>query len=96
MCETLDLSFSNSGQLNKIIDEKLPGQPRFQHDEVFIAGEVFELYSRDIMECLEALWVLRHGRDVHPTWVKSSIETLSNTRRGSWDSEYKGKVRRGL
>ena len=25
--------------------------------------------------------VLRHGRDVHPTWVKSSIETLSNTKR---------------
>ena len=24
--------------------------------------------------------VLHHGRDVHPTWVKSSIETLSNTR----------------
>ena len=38
--------------------------------------------------------VLRHGRDVHPTWVKSSIETLSNTR--VWGSEYKGKVRRGL
>ena len=38
--------------------------------------------------------VLRHGRDVHPMWVKSSIETLSNTMvRGS---EYKGKVRRGL
>ena len=40
------------------------------------------------------LIVLRHGRDVHPTWVKSSIETLSNTR--VWGSEYKGKVRRGL
>ena len=25
--------------------------------------------------------VLRHGRDVHPTWVKSFIETLSNTKR---------------
>ena len=25
--------------------------------------------------------MLRHGRDVHPTWVKSSIETLSNTKR---------------
>ena len=24
--------------------------------------------------------MLRHGRDVHLTWVKSSIETLSNTR----------------
>ena len=22
--------------------------------------------------------MLRHGRDVHPTWVKSFIETLSN------------------
>ena len=26
--------------------------------------------------------VLRHGRDVHPTWVKSSIETLSNNGSG--------------
>ena len=24
--------------------------------------------------------LLRHGRDVHPTWVRSSIGTLSNTR----------------
>ena len=38
--------------------------------------------------------LLRHGRDVHLTWVKSSIKTLSNTR--VWGSEYKGKVRRGL
>ena len=38
--------------------------------------------------------LLRHGRDVHPTWVKSSIKTLSNTR--VWGSEYKGKVQRGL
>ena len=27
-------------------------------------------------------FLLRHGRDVHPTWVKSSIETLSNTKGG--------------
>ena len=38
--------------------------------------------------------VLRHGRDVHPTWVKSTIETLSNT--GVQGFEYKGKVQRGL
>ena len=25
--------------------------------------------------------LLHHGRDVHPTWVESSIETLSNTKR---------------
>ena len=33
--------------------------------------------------------VLRHGRDVHPTWVKSSIETLSNTR--VWGSGVQGQ-----
>ena len=25
-------------------------------------------------------FMLRHGRDVHPTWVESLIETLSNTK----------------
>ena len=30
-------------------------------------------------EATNAAMVLHHGRDVHPTWVKSSIETLSNT-----------------
>ena len=39
----------------------------------------------------QARKVLRHGRDVHPTWVKLFTETLSNK-----GSEYKGKVRRGL
>ena len=29
---------------------------------------------------MESLELLRHGRDVHPTWVKSSIETLNNTK----------------
>ena len=38
---------------------------------------------------LEASAVLRHGRDVHPTWVKSSIETLSNTR--VWGSVVQGQ-----
>ena len=33
--------------------------------------------------------VLRHGRDVHPTWAKSSIGTLSNTR--VWGSVVQGQ-----
>lgn len=43
-------------ELNKIIDEKIPGRPKFQRREVVVAGESFELYSRDIMECVRALW----------------------------------------
>ena len=35
--------------------------------------------------------VLRHGRDVHPTWVKSSIETLSNKGLGVLSTRAKSK-----
>ena len=31
-------------------------------------------------------YMLRDGRDVHPTWVKSSIETLSNKSLGFWST----------
>ncbi|KAJ7501623.1 hypothetical protein B0H11DRAFT_1908057 [Mycena galericulata] len=54
--ESLDLSYGTSLQLNKIIDEKLPGRPKFTRSEVVVNGEVFHLYSRDILECVRALW----------------------------------------
>ncbi|KAJ7864581.1 hypothetical protein B0H14DRAFT_3084418 [Mycena olivaceomarginata] len=43
VAQALGLSYRNSVELNSIIDEKLP-------------GEVFELYSRDIIECIRALF----------------------------------------
>ncbi|KAJ6619584.1 hypothetical protein B0H10DRAFT_1946637 [Mycena sp. CBHHK59/15] len=54
--ESLDLSYGTSAQLNKIIDEKLPGRPKFTRSEVAVNGEVFYLYSRDILESVCALW----------------------------------------
>ncbi|KAJ6559035.1 hypothetical protein B0H10DRAFT_1846098 [Mycena sp. CBHHK59/15] len=54
--KSLDLSFGTSAQLNKIIDEKLPGRPKFTWLEVVVNGEVFHLYSRDIIECVRVLW----------------------------------------
>ncbi|KAJ7133963.1 hypothetical protein C8R43DRAFT_1132985 [Mycena crocata] len=56
VCESLDLSYKTSLHLNKIIDEKLPGRPKFTRSEVVVNGEVFYLYSRDILECVRALW----------------------------------------
>jgi Plavaka transposase len=50
------LSYKNSDELNKIIDNKLPGQPQFQHHEVVQSGEAFEFYLGNIIQCLEALW----------------------------------------
>jgi len=42
--------------LNKIIDKSLPGRPRFQRKEILIGGEVNDLYFRDIIECIKALY----------------------------------------
>ena len=43
-------------ELNKLIDEHIPGRPRFQRREVMVAGEAFEVYFRDVIECIRALY----------------------------------------
>jgi len=52
----LKLSYKNANELNKIIDTRLPQHPSFKRYEVVVAGESFELYARNIVECLKALW----------------------------------------
>ena len=56
VCEALNLSYKNSDELNKIIDNKLPGRPQFKRREIVQSGESVELFSRDIIDCLRALW----------------------------------------
>ena len=55
--EKLGLSYKNAQDLNFIIDTKLRArQPRFKRALVEITGESFELYFRDILECICALY----------------------------------------
>ncbi|THU80172.1 hypothetical protein K435DRAFT_823723 [Dendrothele bispora CBS 962.96] len=54
--EKLGLSYNSVNQLNTIIDNNLPSRPRFKRHEVVVQGEVFEMYFRDIMECVKALY----------------------------------------
>ncbi|PPR01107.1 hypothetical protein CVT24_000403 [Panaeolus cyanescens] len=54
--EKLGLSYKNSDELNKIIDEKLPSRPVFRRHEVVQNGEVVEFYSRDIIDCIKTIW----------------------------------------
>ena len=54
--EKLGLSFKNSRELNKIIDEQLPDRPCFKHEEIVIGGEAFDVYFRDIIVCIRALY----------------------------------------
>lgn len=41
--------------MNKIVDS-LPGRPKFRRDEIVVAGESFDVYYRDILECVKALF----------------------------------------
>ena len=54
--EKLDLSYKNARELNKIIDEHLPDRPTFKHEEIVIGGEAFDVYFRDIIVCIRALY----------------------------------------
>ncbi|KAJ7181826.1 hypothetical protein C8R46DRAFT_834879, partial [Mycena filopes] len=54
--DALGLSYGTSAQLNSIIDQDLPGRPAFRRSEVVVDNEVFHLYSRNIIECIRALY----------------------------------------
>ncbi|KAF5345632.1 hypothetical protein D9758_015168 [Tetrapyrgos nigripes] len=55
--EKLGLSYCNAIDLNKIIDNKLPnGRPPFQREEVIVQGHTLEVYFRDILQCVRALY----------------------------------------
>ncbi|KAG1828595.1 hypothetical protein DFJ58DRAFT_672192 [Suillus subalutaceus] len=55
--ERLGLSFKNTNELNKIIDYELPtGRPKFKREQVVVAGKPFNVYYRDIPECIKSLY----------------------------------------
>ncbi|KAF8063166.1 hypothetical protein FPV67DRAFT_1421162, partial [Lyophyllum atratum] len=54
--DRLGISFKDAPELNKIIDEKLPSRPRFTRKEIVIAGEAYDVYFRDIIACIKALY----------------------------------------
>lgn len=56
LCDTLDLSYKSSDELNKIIDEHIPGRPRFKRREIIVGGEAYEVFFRDVIECIRALY----------------------------------------
>ncbi|KAL1698916.1 hypothetical protein EV121DRAFT_284470 [Schizophyllum commune] len=53
--EALDLPFKNTRELDRLIDEHLPGRPPFVRHEIKLAGQIFDVYFRDILACVRAL-----------------------------------------
>ena len=43
-------------ELDILIDTQLPHRPRFHRQEVEVAGQTMSMYSRNIVECVKALY----------------------------------------
>ncbi|KAG1763892.1 hypothetical protein EV702DRAFT_1018819 [Suillus placidus] len=55
--ECLSLSFKNANELNAIVDRELPtGRPKFKREQIIVAGEAFDVYYRDVIECVKSLY----------------------------------------
>ncbi|TFK96957.1 hypothetical protein BDV98DRAFT_597059 [Pterulicium gracile] len=54
--EKLDLSFSSSREINKIVNESLPGPATFLREEVSVKGAKSDVYLRESVECLGELF----------------------------------------
>jgi hypothetical protein len=51
------LSFKNTAELNKIIDKEIPvARPQFIRQELLVEGKAYDVYYRDIIECIKALF----------------------------------------
>ena len=67
----MGVSFKDSAELNKIIDNKLPSKrPIFTRHQVKVAGEKYNLFMRDIIQCIKALY----GDPEHAQYLALSPE----------------------
>lgn len=51
----MGLSYKTSNELNKIVDD-LPIRPKFSRSEIQVGDETLDVYHRDILECVRALF----------------------------------------
>ncbi|KAI0673079.1 hypothetical protein C8Q78DRAFT_970055 [Trametes maxima] len=57
LAEKLGLSYKTVAELNAIIDKYLSSErPRFTRREIVVGGEAFEVFYRDVIACIRALF----------------------------------------
>ncbi|KIY44594.1 hypothetical protein FISHEDRAFT_51113 [Fistulina hepatica ATCC 64428] len=90
--DALGLSFKNARELNRIIDQKLSSsRPRFCRQQVKLAGEVFNIYYRDVIACVRALFgdrmlgrYLVFAPEKHYTADDGQVRVFHNMHTGRW------------
>lgn len=90
--DKLGLSFKSSVELNGIIDDKIPShRPAFTRESFTLGGEVFELYKRNILECVKALFsdpefapYLKYAPEKHYTDDTTTTRLYHDMHTGEW------------
>ncbi|KAG2114756.1 uncharacterized protein F5147DRAFT_530123, partial [Suillus discolor] len=90
--EHLGLSFKNANELDKIIDhELLTGCPKFKQEQIVVAGESFDVYHHDIIECIKSLYgdpdfarYLTFTPEHHYADEDQTIRLLHDMNTGKW------------
>ncbi|THU93081.1 hypothetical protein K435DRAFT_799989 [Dendrothele bispora CBS 962.96] len=91
LVDKLELFFSSANELNKIIDDNLPARPQFQTHNVVVQGESFEVYSRNILECVKALFAepdfapyMKFAPERHWTDTSRKTRMFHDMHTGGW------------
>ncbi|KAI0753003.1 hypothetical protein C8Q80DRAFT_1217332 [Daedaleopsis nitida] len=88
----LGLSFKNSRELDQIVDGQLAsGRPRFIRRKIIVAGEVFDIFYRDILQCVRALYgdpeftgILVFTPERHYTDADKTVHVYFDMHTGQW------------
>ena len=91
MVENLGISYPTTKELNCIIDEEMPGRPKFKCEEVHIGGESYDFYFREIVPCLHVLFGdprfskdLAFAPECHYQDVGHTVRVFSKMYTGEW------------
>jgi Plavaka transposase len=89
--DKLGLSYKNTNELNSIIDNELPGRASFICQDLVIGSETLQLYYRDILQCIHALYGdPEFARDLifaperHYTNRERTSQVFSDMHTGEW------------
>ncbi|KAH9074684.1 hypothetical protein EDB83DRAFT_2515547 [Lactarius deliciosus] len=89
--DKLSLSYRTPNELNNIIDKELPEHPQFKCEDLIIAGNTFQFYFRDVLQCIRTLYRNpKFTRDLvfaperHYTDHKRTCRVYSEIHTGNW------------
>ncbi|KAI0334245.1 hypothetical protein GY45DRAFT_1243251 [Cubamyces sp. BRFM 1775] len=91
LAQKLSLSYKDSRTLNAIIDKLPSGRPAFQRHEIDVAGQMFEVYFRDVVACIRSLFgdpefapLLLLVPERHYTDESRSVRVYFDMNTGKW------------